>query len=171
MNMAATSTAMMNGGAITVMSTVQTIFTFFFLCMNAWILYYLTQMRSICKHCADDWQIPVIIVALSILMIHLVLSIFQKMPGYTNMVFFVIWAIFVALTLRLIYGIKDSKCKCAKERNVTLMEQFMYINAFLLVLLLLMASVLSTKDRPKFFNGGTNANMCHSNTNISRIEK
>jgi hypothetical protein len=170
MNTSTISTNAMTGGAMTVMSTVQTIFTFFFICINGWILYYLNHMRSACTHCAEEWKIPLIMVALFALLLYIILSIFQKMPAYMNIVFFVLWSIFVALTLKLVYEIRGTKCKCAKERNITLLEQFMYINAFLLIVVFLMASVLSSssKTSPKFFNGGSSMNTSHNCTNITK---
>lgn len=132
----------MNGGALTAMSSLKTLFIFFFISMNAWILYYINTMRGICKHCNTEWSLPVISVILSVMILHIIISIFQKMPGFTNIVFFVLWAAFIILTLRFVYSIKDTKCKCTKEKSTVLLEQFMYINAFLIIVAVVLASIL-----------------------------
>lgn len=137
-----TQTIAMNGGALTAISSLKTLFIFFFISMNAWVLYYINTMRGICKHCNTEWSLPVISVILTVMILHIIVSIFQKMPGFTNIVFFVLWAAFIILTLRFIYSIKDTKCKCTKEKNTVLLEQFMYMNVFLIIVAIVLASVL-----------------------------
>jgi hypothetical protein len=150
----------MSGGAAMAIGSIRSIFIFFFLCMNGWVFYYLSTMRSTCRHCANQRTLPIAITFLVILFLHIIVSVFHKVQFYTNIPFFILWAIFVALTLRLIYKMKeDRKCKCTKERSFSLLEQFMYINAFLIILAILIVAGISSvfASSPKFFSGGNTA--------------